>query len=228
MGGQGGDTKRKADGRGQPLGVNATMRVSAGVPSPDVSGDGRLARGERTRQRVAEALIDLLEEGKPQPTAKQIAAQAGVSLRLVFHHFEDMEALYRVVSAMQFQRHWSSLHPVPAGSALHHRIDGIVHQRMALFEAVSPVRRSAISQSQRSSQIALDLAESNAHLRDQLVMTFESEIEASGRPEELLDALDLVASWESWDRLRTVQRLPARAAARVVTEAMARILGGES
>ncbi len=65
------------------------------------STDGRIARGERTRRKVAEALISLLEEGDTQPTAKLIAQRADVSLRLVFHHFEDMDALYRAVMILQ-------------------------------------------------------------------------------------------------------------------------------
>ena len=38
------------------------------------TGDGRVARGERTRRALAEALISLLEEGDAQPTARRIAA----------------------------------------------------------------------------------------------------------------------------------------------------------
>ena len=40
------------------------------------TGDGRVARGERTRRALAEALISLLEEGDAQPTARRIAERA--------------------------------------------------------------------------------------------------------------------------------------------------------
>ena len=52
--------------------------------------DGRLARSARTRHAVVDALLDLLGEGDLRPTAARIAERAGVSLRIVFHHFEDL------------------------------------------------------------------------------------------------------------------------------------------
>ena len=71
--------------------------------------DGRVARGQRTRRNVADALGQLLRDGDPDPTAKAIAEQAGVSLRLVFHHFSDMDDLYLYVAVLQLRRQWSDL-----------------------------------------------------------------------------------------------------------------------
>src|SRR5258708_3046480 len=38
--------------------------------------DGRVARSHRTRAAIVEALVALLEEGKPQPAVEEIAARA--------------------------------------------------------------------------------------------------------------------------------------------------------
>ncbi|MGH9090233.1 MAG: TetR/AcrR family transcriptional regulator, partial [Acidimicrobiales bacterium] len=116
--------------------------------------DGRVARGERTRVRVAEALISLLEEGEHQPTAKMVARRAGVSLRLVFHHFEDMDALYRAVMVLQWQRYWAKLRDVPPDLSLDHRIDRTVRQRGRLYDAIGPVRRAAVPMTARSDDLA--------------------------------------------------------------------------
>ena len=58
--------------------------------------DGRAARALRTRNRVVDALLDLVDEGDLRPSAADVARRAGVSLRSVFQHFDDLETLFRV------------------------------------------------------------------------------------------------------------------------------------
>jgi AcrR family transcriptional regulator len=193
------------------------------------SPDGRLARGERTRLRVVEALVSLIEEGDAHPTARSVAERAGVSLRLVFHHFKDMDAVYRAVIALQTQRHWARIRPVPAGPPLDERIYRTVRQRSRLFEEISPVRRTITALAVQSADIATSVAESNRLLRDFLAITFAEEIKAAPfHSDELLDALDLVTSWEAWERLRRGQLLGVAAAGGVLTRAVESILVGRS
>jgi TetR/AcrR family transcriptional regulator, regulator of autoinduction and epiphytic fitness len=188
--------------------------------------DGRIARGERTRIRVAEAMIELLEQGEAQPTAKAVAQQAGVSLRLVFHHFEDMDALYRAVMVLQAQRHWSKLREVPPGLPVAHRIDRTVRQRGRLFDAIGPVRRVAVTMATRSEELAGGLAEADQFLRERLADTFEPELAAAGtHGRDLLESLDLVTSWEAWTRLRIQQHLSPVVARRVTARSLAALLG---
>lgn len=54
--------------------------------------DGRFLRTERTRQRIIEAFLALLQRGR-DPTANEIADHAGCSVRSVFERFHDMMAL---------------------------------------------------------------------------------------------------------------------------------------
>ena len=80
--------------------------------------DGRVARGQRTRRNVAEALMELLREGDQEPTARAVAQRAGVSLRLVFHHFTEMDDLYHYVAALQLRRQWSDMPRISSKLAL--------------------------------------------------------------------------------------------------------------
>ena len=48
----------------------------------------------RTRTAVVDALLTLNARGHLRPTARDIAAEAGVSLRSVYVHFDDLEALF--------------------------------------------------------------------------------------------------------------------------------------
>lgn len=188
-------------------------------------GESPKERGERTRARIAEAVIDLLAESELPPTANEVASRAGVSVRLVFHHFEDMDALYRAVSRTQFDRHWRGLRPVPGELPIDRRIDRTVQQRAKLFEAIGPVRRNAVLLAVRHEEVAKGFDHSNTFLRTLLEETFADELQAAGRERrELLAALEAAASWETWERLRRSQRLTNAAARRVVARTLHALL----
>ena len=59
--------------------------------------DGRTARSQRTRSAIVAACIELVEEGDLRPTAPRVAERAGVSVRSVFQHFDDLEGLFAAV-----------------------------------------------------------------------------------------------------------------------------------
>ena len=70
----------------------------------DIHVDGRNARSQRTRAEISNALLQLLEEGHHQPPVQQVAKRANVSVRAVYHHFDDIEGLYAELVDMQSSR----------------------------------------------------------------------------------------------------------------------------
>ena len=56
--------------------------------------DGRRLRSERSKQAIIDAMMDMISEGNLMPTARQVSERAGVGIRSVFRHFEDMENLF--------------------------------------------------------------------------------------------------------------------------------------
>jgi AcrR family transcriptional regulator len=178
--------------------------------------DGRVARGQLTRRRVAEALVALLNEGTVEPTAREIAERAGVSLRLVFHHFSDLEDLHRAVGELQFELHWSRLATVSSDLPLSIRTALVSKSRGDLYEEIGAVRRAGMRKIDTSEGIARVIDDSNELLRLGLESTFAPEITSLSRtglsPTDLLDMLDWATSWESWERLRRHQKMsPDRA-----------------
>src|SRR5580658_9610525 len=105
--------------------------------------DGRLARGARTRHAVVDALLDLLGEGDLRPTAARIAERAGVSLRIVFHHFDDLEAIYSELADRQAERVKPLTTPIVVALALSRRNDHILAQRGRLLQTFAPGRPAA-------------------------------------------------------------------------------------
>jgi AcrR family transcriptional regulator len=206
------------------------LRFAPDVPFEEPTTDGRVARGQRTRRRVAEALVDLLRDGDPDPTAKAIAERAGVSLRLVFHHFSDIDDLYRAVATLQLERHWGDLPRFSASLALPTRIERTVRHRSVLYEEISPVRRAALRRAPTSSGVTELLVHTDGLLRENLSASFAPELEKRPESESIdtLVALDAASSWECWERMRCRSDLNVVATRRVMARTMGALLGPEA
>jgi AcrR family transcriptional regulator len=182
-------------------------------------------RGERNRTAIVDALLGLLAEGEGRPSGRAIAERAGVSLRSVFQHFDDMEALYAECVDRQFARFSAYVEPIPASGPIGARIDAIVAQRTRLFEHVAPVRRAAINVAATSPVIQDGLDRTTREMRRQLAATFAPELQGTDRKERLA-ALDAATSFATWDQLRREQGLGASATTRIVTRLVRGVLGG--
>jgi len=188
--------------------------------------DGRLMRATRTRQLVVETFLDLLEEGEPQPTALQVSERAEISIRSIFRLFDDVEALHSAAVATQIERVAPLVVPlVPTGS-LDERIKAVVDSRARIFEAISPIRRMAVRLAPTSRPIRADLLLANEFFRAQIVEMFDAEL--SGLPAPrcniTIETLDLATSWETWERLRSVQQVSERRTRRIVADTVRRAL----
>ena len=185
--------------------------------------DGRVARGQRTRRNVAEALIELLREGVTEPTARAVADRAGVSLRLVFHHFSEMDDLYHYVAALQLRRQWSQMPCISPKLALSTRRERTVAHRAALYEDISPIRRALVRRMPSSKGVTTTIAAADGLLLEDLKETFAPELAALAPSSrlEVIEGMDLASSWESWERMRTTSLLEVRGAKRVMTRTLA-------
>lgn len=191
-----------------------------------VPADGRAARGHRARAAVAAAMLDLLNDGVIKPTAAQIAARAGVSLRLVFHHFGDMEAILADAADLQFERLRPLLRSVSSSLALDRRIAEFVRIHAELHETVSPVRRASIRLEPFSPVIAERLGGARALLRKESEIVFRNELRAlePAQRRDALAALEAISSWETWEVMRMQQGLSPAQARKAIAHAIAAVL----
>lgn len=184
--------------------------------------DGRVRRGAQNRGRILDALYALVGEGELQPTAEQVARRAGVGERTVFRHFEDMETLHAELNDRLRREIRPLLEKPRTDGSCDERIRELVARRARLFESIAPFHRSAALQRPHSGFLQQTHAETCRSLREDLARTFAPEL--SGDDGHRLDALDLVASMEAWDRLRSEQRLGRERAARVLEGALHALL----
>jgi len=194
----------------------------------DDGADGRVARRERNRDAVVDAIMVLIQSGETQPSMADVARLAGVSERSIFRHFETRDALFAAVIERQLEVVSALLQEVPTSGSLADRVDAIVDGRARLYEEITPMRRAALQFAEVSDQVAERLADSRQWLRDELEEVFAREL--TRRPvaerRDLLAAVAMTTSWEAWNLLRTVEGCSVVRARRVVGRTLIRQLAG--
>ncbi|MFZ2063144.1 MAG: TetR/AcrR family transcriptional regulator [Candidatus Binatus sp.] len=171
--------------------------------------DGRFARSARTRHAVVDALLDLLNEGDLSPTAARIAERAGVSLRLVFHHFDDLEAIYSELADRQAERVKPLTVPISVALPLPRRVEEFSAQRGRLLETLSPVRRAAVLMEPFRAALAKRLKHARNQTRAAAIAVFAPELSklAADERRAATAALDVITSWVAWEQMRRHQGL---------------------
>lgn len=142
--------------------------------------DGRIARGERTREAIVEAHAELLREGVLKPTAKVIAERAGVSLRTLWLNFKDLETLLEATTAYWLDADAALRHAIDPSLPLGDRIDQFCRQHALRLEHLAPAARSAALGEPFSPALAAARRELIRRLRRDLLETFPAELEAAG------------------------------------------------
>jgi AcrR family transcriptional regulator len=175
--------------------------------------DGRHARSESSRARIVSAMLDLVAGGEVSPGAAQIAAAAGVGLRSVFRHFDDMDALYREMSehieAMVLP---ITLRPLQA-SDWRGQLHELAGRRVQVFETILPYRISASIKRFHSTFLMEDYR--------RMLRLERASVDAVLPPEIAGDAtrahaINAVLSFQNWRLLRHDQHLPVETASAVV------------
>lgn len=183
--------------------------------------DGWQARSQRTRHAVVTALLALLHDGNLRPTAKEIAERAGVSLRSVYVHFDDVDDLFVAAAAEQVTTISQIVRKLPSDGPLDDRLDQFADQRAAVWEALGGVGRAAALHEPFSAALSRLLRDGRATARAEVATVFAAEIAGD---ELRLCAADLVTSTDAWRQLRVHQGLDADTAKRVMRDTLASVL----
>jgi TetR/AcrR family transcriptional regulator, regulator of autoinduction and epiphytic fitness len=171
--------------------------------------DGRTARSERTRNAIVDAHLRLIGEGDLRPTADRIAKTAGVSLRALWSHFADMEALFTASGKRVLEVRDASHRPISPELPLTERIEAYCRQRARLLEQIGPTAKAAAIKEPFSETLRRYRRMHVQRVRDELAALFAAEVDGN---DELLDALTAVSMWPTWSTWRENMDLPVIAA----------------
>ena len=201
--------------------MGMTERASAEPGAEPATQDGRRRRAEVNRLRIVQAMIELVREGDSTPSAELVAERAGVSHRTVFRLFNDMDGLYREIQGVMLRRLDPLLHQPLAGEDWCARLTSLVAHRARIFEEILPVKTAADAQRARSSFLQGEHRQFIRMQREMLMFVLPEAVKGEA---QLLDALDLALSFESWRRLRMDQELTAEAALAVMDRTVRALL----
>jgi len=188
--------------------------------------DGRLGRSQRSRAALIDAFLALIDQGDLRPTAPRIAARAGVSLRLVFHHFKDLEAVLAEAAKREIERVMPTIRPASSDGPLEERIDEFVEERSRLLEQVFTMWRAASLQEPFSVEIARHMKLVRAWMQKDADRVFARELQALRGAErtEVAHALHALTSMATWEDLRLHQDLTVDKSRKVTARALTALL----
>ena len=184
------------------------MKQTSEVSNVD-GADGRALRSERSRRKIVEALFQLVGEGNPMPTARQVAERADLGIRTVFRHFADMDSLFEEMAARLREDVKESLQAEIPKSSRAERLEDLLERRCQFYERISPYWKATEAQRSRSAFLTETHQSEAPKLRANLFAWLP---EFRSLPAELTDALEMTMSPEAWHRLRIEQRLSVRRA----------------
>ncbi len=189
--------------------------------------DGRKARGQRTRDAIVTAMLDLVVDGEFTPSAQQIAARAGVSVRSVYQHLVDLESLYDEASTRGVEMIRSMASDVDPSLPLSKRIEAFSVNRATMLERTRPISRAAILTGTTSAVVRENRQQMAEWSRERVTIIFGAEL--ATLPEQvaqgIICAIDALSSASTWAYLRDTGYSP-QAAHQVMQVGVAALLAG--
>ncbi len=198
-------------------------RTEAAVPVTD----GRTERGRQTREKIADAMLSLIDENQAHFPADKVAERAGVSRRLVFHHFADMAELAEVAVNRRLEQLAAQIRPLPTEGPRELRVAALTEQRARILEGVTPARLAVMRLENPSPRIQEAVQQMLDFARLRLTQIFAAELDAlpeSARA-DLLHGLDAVTTWSAWYHWRS-GGLSTEQARRTMAAAVHALLAG--
>jgi AcrR family transcriptional regulator len=184
--------------------------------------DGRLLRGERSRQQIVDALLKLIRAGDMNPGAAQVAEAANVSLRTVFRHFEEMDSLRMEMTAQMEAKIRPILQEPFESDDWRGRLSELIARRARIYEYVMPVKVAASLRRFSSSYLMQDYEKFLVMERAGLNAVLPKAIASNN---VLFSAIEMAASFEAWRRMRQDQGLSPAQAERVLRFTVEKLVG---
>lgn len=175
--------------------------------------DGRRERSRSSHKRIVAAMMDLIEGGDLMPSAARVAEEAGVGLRTVFRHFDDMDSLYREISKIVAERIWPIISAPYADADWRANVRDLARRRARVFEMMLPFRLAANIKRYQSPFLMGQYAQVVTLERDLILRLLPPETSAD---RYRVEALCAALSFQNWRAIRQDQGLSAEDSGAVV------------
>lgn len=194
--------------------ANTDSRSAEQASAPSITqGDGRRQRSERSRAKIVAAMFTVIRGGNMDPSAATLAKEAKVGIRTVFRHFDDVDSLYREMSAQME----AEILPIVAqpfnGPTWQERLSELIDRRVHVYERIMPIKTCAGLRRFRSEYLMQDYQRFLIGEHDGLAGILPSHIKSD---KTLFDALEMLTGFNAWRRLRQDQQLTVKQAEKTI------------
>jgi AcrR family transcriptional regulator len=209
------------------------MTVSLRIETPLVA-DGRIARGLRTRESILRAYEEWVVDAPRPPTGAELAARAGVSARSIFTHFGDMDGVLAAAARRAFEWFVETHEDIPRELPVDERLRRFAARFAEVLERTAPLYRMLRSfrqgtrRAEESPAVMEVLSGVDQLRRGYIDFVFGAELNVlpPGVRYELVEALVVASSWNTWEGLRGEQSLDMDVAQAVMTRTLRGLLPG--
>ena len=177
--------------------------------------DGRRMRSDRSRQLIIESMLELIKQGNLVPTAQQVADHANVGIRSVFRHFEDMESIFETASELCHREYRGLFIRGDRSGTMQERILHATECHADAYETISNMILSGAARRWNSEVLQKSYLDYQRQLRRDLNEWLPELVSLS---ESKRQAVDSIASFEIWHRLRKIQGLGKAESIEIIVE----------
>lgn len=166
--------------------------------------DGRRARGDANRARIIQAMVELVVAGDPDPNADAVAEKAGLSVRTVFRHFEDKDAIFHAIDDLLVAAYQPLLTAPYRSENWKDQLFELIARRCTINEAAAVFRISAVMERYRSQFIAAKYRRLHAGEKRMLDAVLPPQLQTSTKAGR---AILIACSFDTWRLLRQDEEL---------------------
>ncbi len=166
--------------------------------------DGRRARGDANRARIIQAMVELVAAGDPDPNADAVAEKAGLSVRTVFRHFQDKDAIFHAIDDLLVAAYQPLLTAPYRSAHWKGQLFELIARRCTINEAAAVFRISAVMERYRSQFIAGKYRRLHAGEKRMLDAVLPPELQTSTQAGR---AILIACSFDTWRLLRQDEEL---------------------
>ena len=180
----------------------SVIRIAMDAARPEA--DGRRARGAANRARIIQAMVELVAAGDPDPNADAVAAKADLSVRTVFRHFEDKDAIFHAIDDLLVAAYQPLLDAPYRSEHWKGRLFELIERRCIINEAAAVFRISAVMERYRSQFIAEKYRRLHAGEKRMLDAVLPPELQTATQARQ---AILIACSFDTWRLLRQDEEL---------------------
>ncbi|MBA4048688.1 MAG: hypothetical protein C0476_09130 [Sphingomonas sp.] len=180
--------------------IKTVLETAAPVP------DGRRARSVVTRSTIIKTMVELVAAGNPNPGAVEIAERSGISLRTVFRHFEEKDAILSAIDDLLVAAYQPLLVAPYHSDHWQGQLSELIDRRCAINEAAAIFRISAVMQRYSSPFVAAKYRRLYAAEKRMLDAILPEAMRTHTPPGR---AILMACSFDNWRLLRQDEALSA-------------------